>query len=61
VPVTLPAEYCKLLEPVPLEVLKKFVERDRPIPPERFAEKAKRPVWEVKIMDADSASVEELE
>jgi short-subunit dehydrogenase len=38
------AKYGKVLPPFPPEVLQKLVERQRPMPPERFAEQALRAI-----------------
>jgi NAD(P)-dependent dehydrogenase (short-subunit alcohol dehydrogenase family) len=41
---TCEARYGKVLPPIPPEVLRRMVERQRPMPPERFAEQALRAV-----------------
>jgi NAD(P)-dependent dehydrogenase (short-subunit alcohol dehydrogenase family) len=41
---TCEARYGKVLPPIPPEVLRRMVEHQRPMPPERFAEKALRAV-----------------
>jgi NAD(P)-dependent dehydrogenase (short-subunit alcohol dehydrogenase family) len=41
---TCESRYGKVLPPIPPEVLRKLVEHERPIPPERFAEQALRAV-----------------